>query len=80
MTNNLLMSITYKRERDSKHITRQVEPYEIKKLDTGREYLYAYDRTGGMRNKIRVRSIKTFLLDNIISAHTQKRVFTSRYE
>ena len=79
-SNNYLMSLTYKRERDGKQITRTVEPYEIKEVKDF-WYLYAYDTTGryvkaeGNNN----RRIKSFLLENIISVRSQKREFEPRY-
>ena len=33
MTNNFILSLTYKRERDNRQITRMVEPYEIKEME-----------------------------------------------
>lgn len=84
MTNNFILSLTYKRERDNRQITRMVEPYEIKEMEDGPKgqlYLYAYDRTGGTSRVTgkRTRNIKTFLLENIVTAQSQKRVFKSRY-
>ena len=84
MKEKYIMSIIYKRDTDNKHINRQVEPYEIKRLSgTNEGYLYAYDRTGNVLVKNKkvheTRTIKSFLLNNIIAAKKQKVNFVSRY-
>lgn len=84
MMNNQLMSLTYKRERDKKQITRTVEPYEVKEVE-GYWYLYAYDRTGGYKKVEgkatgqRTRNTKSFILENIVSVRNQQRDFIPRY-
>ena len=76
-----LMSLTYRRERDGRQISRMVEPYEVKKEDNGEMYLYAYDRIGRYDKKVGKmnRSIKSFRINNIISLTKQAREFKPRY-
>ena len=61
----VLLSMTY-RAKDGKVSHRTVEPYEFK--DGG---LYAYD--------IAKRSIRKFLIDNILSADVMETKFSPRY-
>jgi len=67
----VLVRIIYRKLETNRVITRIIEPYELKEED-GKVYLYAYDTTG------RTRSIKSFLLENILSANKQRREFTPR--
>jgi|3_EtaG_2_1085321.scaffolds.fasta_scaffold02992_9 predicted DNA-binding transcriptional regulator YafY len=80
MANNQLMSLTYKRERDKKQITRMVEPYEVKEVG-GYWYLYAHDTTGGYKKgKGRTKTTKSFILENIVSVRNVNREFIPRYQ
>ena len=70
--NNNIMRLSYRKSSGSKRaIVRMVEPYEIKQ-EGDKKYLYAYDVSG------KTKTIKSFLLENILSAQKQARVFTPR--
>jgi hypothetical protein len=80
ISNSLLMTLTYKRERDNKQITRLVEPYEVKEVE-GYWYLYAHDTTGGYKKgQPKTRTTKSFILENIVTVRNNKREFIPRYK
>tara|TARA_R110000824_G_scaffold80978_1_gene203425 strand:- start:4807 stop:5013 length:207 start_codon:yes stop_codon:yes gene_type:complete len=66
-----MLRISYKKIDGGRIVVRIVEPYEMKE-ENGKMFLYAYDKRGIKE------TIKSFLLNNILSTYKQRIKFKPR--